>query len=683
MDNKNTDEQSSEIREKFEKSLHTIGDIHQESGKAATNNDDPVESLLHATAGLILRAAEYGRIMSFDYVKETPLLQLQQENTSFYRELFSENYESSYANPSYCRKIFGPDFGSLYSFFYSKFRPYYSTACSHKFYTMALMNRFFIAVYTRIKEGKPSPGELIDLFREDAKTGRNVFIVRNFRSRFEPGFGYTNQIFDHADVFDERTLFLYGDYISEYDLTFARFLKKYPADKLKVLAKVIRDAYELGFTVGQKKIKAESTAQIMYKPGQEILVAYLMEELQPTFLPIPMLHRPQQPNRQYHYDHSFDTSLFFDSDFVSFMNRTTEAAAEECKEYMSKFSGELMLTMQDFGAPPFTPVQKEGRLEYSREQNVLRQQLVAMQTEIRERYIQRENTSFTVIAFPTPEIGPRFEEIFADILEVNMLDSYKYLGIQQNLIDILDRGTAVHMKGREGNDTDIIVQFPPLANPDSHTNFINGVAEVNIPVGEVFTTPQLKGSTGTLHCPEFFEEGIQFENLRIHFEDGYVTDYSCTNFDDPQQNRKLIKEKLFMNRDVLPMGEFAIGTNTLAYAISKKYDIEKIMPPLISEKMGPHIAVGDTCFYFQEDAMFINPYNNKIVVAKENEKSKLRKTDMQKAYVHLHMDIILPFEALSFITVLNADGSKVDLIRQGRFVVPGTEELNIPLDSIK
>jgi hypothetical protein len=44
------------------------------------------------------------------------------------------------------------------------------------------------------------------------------------------------------------------------------------------------------------------------------------------------------------------------------------------------------------------------------------------------------------------------------------------------------------------------------------------------------------------------------------------------------------------------------------------------------------------------------------------------------------MDITLPYEMLESITAITRDGARMDIIRDGRFAVPGTEELNIPLD---
>ena len=96
------------------------------------------------------------------------------------------------------------------------------------------------------------------------------------------------------------------------------------------------------------------------------------------------------------------------------------------------------------------------------------------------------------------------------------------------------------------------------------------MADVNILVGEVFTSPNLVGTECLLHVSSVYLNGLLFEDLRITFERGRVTDYSCGNFPDPQQGRKYIEENIFFGHKALPMGEFAIGTNTTAYAIANQ-----------------------------------------------------------------------------------------------------------------
>jgi hypothetical protein len=219
-----------------------------------------------------------------------------------------------------------------------------------------------------------------------------------------------------------------------------------------------------------------------------------------------------------------------------------------------------------------------------------------------------------------------------------------------------------------------------LSDPEKQTLFLNGVADTNIPVGEVFTSPRLEGTEGVLHVGEAFLSSLRYTDLELHFKDGYITAYNCGNFDSEEENKRYIRENLLQPHETLPVGEFAIGTNTLAYVVARKHDIQDVLPVLIIEKMGPHFAIGDTCFSRAEDLPVYNP-DGKEVIARENERSALRKEDPQKAYTQKHTDITLPYDELAAITAVTADGEKIDIIRDGRFVVPGTEELNEPLEA--
>ena len=133
------------------------------------------------------------------------------------------------------------------------------------------------------------------------------------------------------------------------------------------------------------------------------------------------------------------------------------------------------------------------------------------------------------------------------------------------------------------------------------------------------------------------------------------------------------------NHDTLPLGEFAIGTNTTAYVVAKKYGIEDKMPILIAEKMGPHFAVGDTCYSWSEENKLYNQ-NGKEIVAKDNSISILRKEDVAKAYFQCHTDITIPYEEIAEIAVVTAEGKRIPLLENGRFVLAGTEILNEPLE---
>ena len=172
---------------------------------------------------------------------------------------------------------------------------------------------------------------------------------------------------------------------------------------------------------------------------------------------------------------------------------------------------------------------------------------------------------------------------------------------------------------------------------------------------------------------------LKYNDLEITFENGCIKDYTCKNFDTEEENKKYIKENVMFNHDTLPIGEFAIGTNTTAYVMANKYDIVYKLPILIVEKMGPHFAVGDTCYSWSEDTAMYNP-DGKEIIARDNEISILRKEDISKAYFGCHTDITIPYDELGSICVLGKNGEKISIIEDGRFVLAGTEELNKPFE---
>ncbi|MGL4774231.1 MAG: aminopeptidase, partial [Clostridium sp.] len=165
------------------------------------------------------------------------------------------------------------------------------------------------------------------------------------------------------------------------------------------------------------------------------------------------------------------------------------------------------------------------------------------------------------------------------------------------------------------------------------------------------------------------------------FKDGFIDEFTCTNFENEEENKKYVKENLMRLHDTLPLGEFAIGTNTTAYVMAEKYQIIEKLPILIIEKMGPHFAIGDTCFSFAEDLPIYNLTDNKEITARDNEKSIKRKVDINEAYTGVHTDITIPYDEIGFIKVITKDGKEISIIENGRFVLEGTEFLNKAFDN--
>lgn len=672
--------ENEKILDCYERSLVFVRDMASETkGNEGEQEKERYYKFFNQTAKWVLGAAEIERNCNEECFNKKSFNELKEENSSLYSELLGESYNTSYANPTYCVSIFGDEMGQLLSAFYAMFREYIGYAFKHRLFNMLEINKLLIDAYHLVKYEEVDYEELKRIVTKTDEAS----IIRNISYRFEErlnkDFGLYKEIIMEEDLNDPRYLFRYGKYITENEVKTSEFLLKYPTDKIKKLSSTVVEAFIRSFTVDNKDRKNRNVVRLMYNAGQEILVRQVIRDFKQKGFEVSIAEvLSTNPNKQYDYDHRFDNALYLNEEYSSLYERSFEKACEISNNTLKLSAG--IILFESFGEKPFSPVKKSESLKLSKEQEKIHQKQRNMTNLIYEKYEVSEEISFCIIAFPSPEIGDKFEEIFEDILKINMMDNGVYEKIQQHIIDALDLGEFVHIKGKGENQTDIKVKLQKLQNPSKQTNFINCVADVNIPLGEVYTTPELKRTSGVLHIEDIFLGGLRYKNLKVMFKDGYVSDYSCTNFDNEIDNREYIKENLMRLHETLPLGEFAIGTNTYAYVVAQKYGIIEVLPILIIEKMGPHFAIGDTCFSWTEDLPVYNILNKKEITARDNEMSLLRKEDINKAYTGVHTDITLPYEGIESISVITYSGERIEIIRDGKFALKGTEELNKPFE---
>ena len=205
-----------------------------------------------------------------------------------------------------------------------------------------------------------------------------------------------------------------------------------------------------------------------------------------------------------------------------------KTAYEQYKTEAGLYAGPAVI--ETFGEAGFQPVNKPEAWAFTEKQQKLYLEYRNLSMPVVDEYIPGDETSFTLIAFPVPAIGADFEEIFKETIRINTLDYDLYRDMQQKLIDALDQAEYAEIKGRGANCTDLRVRLHPLKDPKTQTKFENCVADVNIPVGEVFTSPVLEGTEGVLNVGTVYIGEIQYKNLKLRFENGRVAEASCDNF---------------------------------------------------------------------------------------------------------------------------------------------------------
>ena len=688
------------IDERYDLVMERIRQIPEEGDKS-----NPLLSYFSTCAGFLDRLSVILERSLSGGISAVSTKDLADENRVLYEDVLPEKYGVSFADPDHAVSVFedagipeSGETGRYLSFLYTEIRGLIGYAFEGKKEIFTIHAELFDQIRTAFRladeedKGFPSAASIRDIIYWFESDNCDIIIPDSVADKIDPARDLLRRIICDEDLSDERFLYLSGEYVTEEEIKIARYMSQLPEETIRIMADTFTEGYRTGFVKAGKPLDRKKSVNIRYSLGFERMIRKAIENFEKMGLESIIyragslaLTRSQSskigfygavPNRQYDYDHKDDAAIFTDPAFVTRRLEVLESAYQAQNELANTHAGPAVV--ETFGEEPFTPAIKEGAIKHTEKTQKLSVSYSAKASEIINRYIIGEERSFTIIAFPVPQIGRDFKSIFEDTIKLNTLSYEKYEKIQQCIIDELDKADSVEIKGRGANRTDITVSLHPIGDPSKQTKFENCVADVNIPVGEVFTSPQLKGTNGVLNVTKVFLNGLLYKDLTMDFSNGMISSYSCANYEDEEEGRRFIRDNILHKHDSLPIGEFAIGTNTTAYRMGRDYNIEGKLPILIAEKTGPHFAVGDTCYSHEEDVKVYNP-DGKEIIARENEVSAKRNEDPEKAYFQCHTDITIPYDELAYIRT-SRDGEKTYIIKDGRFTLPGCEELNGPLD---
>ena len=680
--------------ERFSLAVNRIRTIHTELwDQTITLSDKHLNSYFIKTSYFALQLSEIYNLSKSGILRTLTETELFHLNKCLYEGIEKGRYETSYTNPAYAVKRFGQETGVYLSALYAELRSNIPSAIEERLFNLTTIFELFIEIYNLFEEPDFKPEQIKSALYYYFFDYSDITIKAGLNDMLNPEMSFIKDIIMNENLEDLRYLYFFGEYVTENEINIAKYLNSLSQDKIDSIARTFTQGIIKGYKVYNMDMSCKKTVNIRYPLGFERIIKSAVSQFRDSGLE-PVIYRAStaitartsmykvgfhgaSANKQYEYDHRNDLAIIFDKGFADRQLSEYKLAYESMKDSAGEFAGPALI--ESFGEKPFTPVEKDCLPKYSDKHQ---KQLIAFRSEkgmLTNNYIPQDKISFTIIAFPVPDIGKNFEKIFEETVKVNTLDSDKYEKIQTKIISALDKGDYVTVTGRGNNHTDIKVNLVKKTDPEKQTVFENCLDDVNIPLGEVFTSPELKGTEGILHVTEVYLDNLKYKELELTFKDGCVTDYTCKNFDNEADNKKYIHENVLYRHDTLPIGEFAIGTNTTAYMMGLKYNISGLLPILIAEKTGPHFAVGDTCFSHEEELVTCNP-DGRQMVAKENDFSKLRNSEPEKAYFNCHTDITIPYSELGDIIVHTCSGETIDIFKNGRFVLEGTEALNEVFD---
>lgn len=406
-------------------------------------------------------------------IHKMSLKELAGENHMLYEDILPQNYAASFANPDYIVSEFEKagicdrQTAQYMCFLYAEIRGLIPYAFEGKKEIFTIYAELYVEVYTSFRlaalDGTYPEGESIrDIIYWFERDNCDIILPANVSDKVDAANDFLRRIVCEEDLTDDRFLYLSGEYVTDNEIRCAHFINSLSEEQIQSMADTFTEGYRIGFVKAGKPLDKKTGANIRYSLGFERVVRAAVENFKKMGLDS-VIYRAASlsltgagvnrigfygaiPNRQYDYDHKDDAAIYLDADFVTRKLEVLEAAYKERTVLANGHAGPAV--MEVFGEKPFTPVVKEHTIKHTDKTQKLSVEYTAKASEIINRYIIGEERSFTIIAYPVPEIGDDYEKIFADTVKLNTLPYHKYAKIQQIMIDTLDKADHVEIKGR-------------------------------------------------------------------------------------------------------------------------------------------------------------------------------------------------------------------------------------------
>ena len=510
------------------------------------------------------------------------LEQMRSLNEILYSDILDKNYERSYANPEYAVSSFGTEMGQLLSLLYAELRGGIHYAFEEKTDYLTILYELFIEVYNcfenaaleeaseqRTADEKesgaagaekqiPSAEQIREILYWYASDYCDVFLADRILEQIDPSFSFAADLIETADLDSDEYLYRFGEYISKNELGTAHHLRNLPQETLQKMADVYTEGYRIGFINTGKDLSKKKVVNIRYSLGFEKVVRLAIENFKKMGLK-PVIYRAAASvitkrehhkigyygciaNQQYEYDHRQDQALFMDKRYIERKLEVMKTVYEQNRELAAGFAGPAV--MEIFGETPFSPEAKASAPAYSEAQRSLALLYDSRSGQLTNEYIKGDERSFTIIAYPVPEIGSDYAEIFDEVIRINTLDAKLYEQVQQKRGKIRKRRTN---NGEHNMFSGLLVCADCGSN--LHFHFNQGNPEI-----KYFNCSNYKGNRGTCTSThyvrvDFLEEVVLGEIRRLTkfaslYENEFVKAVIGHSQQAEQTDRKLKEKEL-------------------------------------------------------------------------------------------------------------------------------------------
>ena len=367
--------------ERLELSLERIKEIKSEK-KLQKEYQDYFEK----TAEFLLQIEENRQWVEAGKLLTAPVEELGRRNHRLYQDILPGNYENSYANPQYAVSVFGKEMGQFLAAVYAELRSLIVASFENDVASIVIRGELFLEIYGLFLEAceeiqTDAQEEVKVVYTErlpEVTTLRETYfwfacdyiediLEKEVTAQFDPASNWAGKMLDSTDIADNRYLYYYGEYVTENEKKLANYMNSLPEEKIVLMADTYTEGYRRGFEVTQKDISIKKTVNVYYVLGMERMVKKAVENFRKIGLE-PILYRAPvsflagrrmykngysgaNANKQFEYDHEYDSALYLNSKFVGRKLEAYKAALELKKAECAVMGGPAVI--EEFGETPF------------------------------------------------------------------------------------------------------------------------------------------------------------------------------------------------------------------------------------------------------------------------------------------------------------------------------------------
>nr|MCR5626375.1 leucyl aminopeptidase [Lachnospiraceae bacterium] len=402
-------------------------------------------------------ALDERRELSFGRIKEIPSeVNVPEPFMQYFREVaefildpsydiaLPENYEVCWSNPRYAVLMLGEKLGRLLCYLSYELMGIIPFRAEGLKLDEVILMEVFIQVYGAFEAASldgtlPDEKEIKGILYSFVSDYMDHTVYERIKGSVEGDNDFALRIIQDSDLSDLSYLEKYGEYVSDNTIGTAKYLNSLSDEKIELMAAAFTNGYITGFANTGKDIKKKKTVNLRYHIGFERLVRAEIRLFKEAGLS-PVIYRRalhvavrgnsyvgyygDQVNPQMDYDHREDKALFLDKAYVNRKLEVSRFAYEQVKDKARVMGGPAV--METFGEKPFKPEQKSEAPVMSEKQRRLDVELTSKLGSMVNEYIPRDERSFSIIAYPVPEIGDDYEKIFTETVKLNTLDCKLY-----------------------------------------------------------------------------------------------------------------------------------------------------------------------------------------------------------------------------------------------------------------